>query len=88
MPIKFKIIEKKHHCNVDFFIHSSFQSFIIIYFLLVTHSLFSQSKNVETQRAEIYRLIRESDRLNGSNDLKSLQFAKDATKLAEKNRNI
>ena len=83
MPIKFKIIEKKYHCNVDFFIHSSFQSFIIIFFLLVTHSLFSQNKNVETQRAEIYRLIRESDRLNGSNDLKSLQFAKDATKLAE-----
>ena len=71
---KFKNIFRLNIRNHTFFI-----------LLLLCVPFFSQNKNsiIEIQKKEIYRLIRESDKFNGSNDLKSLQLAKDATKLAE-----
>nr|WP_314492086.1 hypothetical protein [uncultured Chryseobacterium sp.] len=54
---------------------------ILIIFLFISTLGLSQTKRTQDK---IYRLIRESDEYNGSNDLKSLQLANQASQLAEK----
>lgn len=85
MPTLSKNFNKNIIEKFSFISLSGFLRLLIISFLLIAIPSFSQNKKLDTeaQRDKMYELVRQSDKYTGIDDLKSLQLAKEATKIAE-----